>query len=151
MRYRKLRVAWSITCSIACVLLIMLLVRSYWWVDNMLLPPSKRTMAISQEGVLVFSSQPVQYDTGYRWLLSFSVDDIPSRIKSAPTSRWGFSSGPFATFLIFPHWFPVLFFATLVAVPWIRQTPKRFSLRTLLIATTLIAMVLGLVVWATRN
>ena len=30
MRFRKLRIAWSVICSIACVLLIALWVRSYW-------------------------------------------------------------------------------------------------------------------------
>jgi hypothetical protein len=44
-----------------------------------------------------------------------------------------------------PHWFVALLFAALAALPWIRPT---FSLRTLLIATTLIAVLLGLVAWA---
>src|SRR6266550_2296875 len=34
MRYRKLRIAFSATCLIACVLLIVLWVRSYWWNDG---------------------------------------------------------------------------------------------------------------------
>ncbi len=46
-----------------------------------------------------------------------------------------------------PCWFAVLMSATLTAVPWIRW---RFSLRTLLVATTLVAVVLGLAVWAVR-
>src|SRR4029079_6900571 len=33
MRFRKLRIAWSVLCAIACVLLIALWVRSYWWWD----------------------------------------------------------------------------------------------------------------------
>ena len=33
MKYRKLRIAFSVTCGIACVLLVVLWVRSYWWVD----------------------------------------------------------------------------------------------------------------------
>src|SRR6266850_7721836 len=33
MRFRKLRIAFSATCLIACVLLIVLWVRSYWCVD----------------------------------------------------------------------------------------------------------------------
>ena len=31
MRFRKLRIAWSVVCGIACVLLIVLWVRSYWY------------------------------------------------------------------------------------------------------------------------
>ena len=34
MKYRKLRIAWSVGCAIACVLLIALWVRSYWRADT---------------------------------------------------------------------------------------------------------------------
>jgi hypothetical protein len=34
MRFRKLRIAWSVACGIACVLLIALWVRSFWWWDT---------------------------------------------------------------------------------------------------------------------
>ena len=46
--------------------------------------------------------------------------------------------------LLVPHWFLVLLFATtgILSIKWSR----RFSLRTLLIATTLIAVGLGIVV-----
>jgi len=33
MKYRYLRIAFSVTCGIACVLLVVLWVRSYWSVD----------------------------------------------------------------------------------------------------------------------
>jgi hypothetical protein len=51
---------------------------------------------------------------------------------------------------IVAHWLAVLFFATLgiVAAPCIKW---RFSLRTLLIVTTLVAVVLGLMVYAARK
>jgi hypothetical protein len=52
------------------------------------------------------------------------------------------------TFLWMPFWIPVLLMVTLAEIPWI--TVRRFSLRTLLIATTLIAVVLGVIVWMTR-
>ena len=32
--FRYLRIAFSATCLITCVLLIVLWVRSYWWEDN---------------------------------------------------------------------------------------------------------------------
>ena len=44
-----------------------------------------------------------------------------------------------------PCWLASLVAAIVAAFPWIR---RRFSLRTLLIATTVVAVVLGLVVWA---
>jgi hypothetical protein len=44
-----------------------------------------------------------------------------------------------------PNWFLVLLAAMLAAVPWIHLS-CRFSLRTLLIATALVAAALGLIV-----
>jgi hypothetical protein len=41
-------------------------------------------------------------------------------------------------------WFPILLGVAIASAPWVR----RFSLRTLLIATTLVAVVLGIVVMA---
>ena len=45
-----------------------------------------------------------------------------------------------------PHWFFSLLTLIVAGAPWIRLS-KRFTLRTLLIATTLVAVVLGLIVW----
>jgi hypothetical protein len=42
-----------------------------------------------------------------------------------------------------PNWFPIIVAATLAFVPWIKG---RFSLRTLLIATTLVALGLGVII-----
>jgi hypothetical protein len=49
--------------------------------------------------------------------------------------------------LIVPHWIPVSVTALFSVAPWI-PCPKRFSLRTLLIATTLVAVGLGAISWA---
>jgi hypothetical protein len=46
-----------------------------------------------------------------------------------------------------PYRYLVALFAIFAGVPWIRQFRWRFTLRTLLIATTLVAVVLGLIVW----
>jgi uncharacterized repeat protein (TIGR04138 family) len=48
---------------------------------------------------------------------------------------------------------PLIFLVTVLAITLVRswmRWPKRFSLRTLLIATTLVAVVLGLIVWLWR-
>jgi hypothetical protein len=50
-----------------------------------------------------------------------------------------------------PHWFFTLFAAATAAVPWLVRPALRFRLRTLLIATTLIAAVLGLAVYVARK
>ena len=38
MRFRKLRIAWSVVCGVTCVLLIGLWVRSYWKMDILDVP-----------------------------------------------------------------------------------------------------------------
>jgi hypothetical protein len=52
--------------------------------------------------------------------------------------------------IVLYHWSFAIFFATLAAIPWLPWLSYRFSLRTLLIATTLIAVLLGFAVWAMR-
>jgi hypothetical protein len=57
---------------------------------------------------------------------------------------FGICKGMYSWNLRIPHWFPVAITAALAAGAWPYWT-TRFSLRTLLIATTLVAVVLGLV------
>ncbi len=38
MRFRKLRIAWTATCVIACAILTVFWVRSFWWLDSVNLP-----------------------------------------------------------------------------------------------------------------
>jgi hypothetical protein len=78
-------------------------------------------------------------------------------LESEPMNPWHWDSVPnshgFGTahptptsFVIrFPHWLAAFIFALLVPLPWIR----RFSIRTLLIGVTIIAVVLGLLMWGT--
>src|SRR6476469_3147947 len=49
---RKLRIAWSVGCAIACVLLIVLWVRSYWRKDIVHLPTQQDVIVNSAYGVL---------------------------------------------------------------------------------------------------
>jgi len=57
-----------------------------------------------------------------------------------PLSRFG-------SFWAVPYWLLIAVFSTLAIVPWLRL---RFSLRTLLIGTTVMAAMLGAVVWARK-
>jgi hypothetical protein len=52
-------------------------------------------------------------------------------------------------FTVLPYSSLVLLSATFATVPWIRWS-KRFTLRTLLIATTLVAVILGAIVYAAK-
>ena len=52
--------------------------------------------------------------------------------------------------IVAPYWFLVSVFATVGTLPWIHHLKWRYSLRTLLIGTTLVAVVLGLIVAVLR-
>jgi hypothetical protein len=53
--------------------------------------------------------------------------------------------GDYTTYATVPIWMLGALVLSLAAIPWIRWS-KRFSLRTLLIATSVVAMLLGLIV-----
>src|SRR5688572_24972679 len=55
MRFRKLRIAWSVAWGIACLLLIVLWMRSYWYIDYMnTYTSSERSVSFSSRfGVIV--------------------------------------------------------------------------------------------------
>jgi hypothetical protein len=141
MRYRKLRIAFSATCLIACVLLIALWVRSYSWIDNSLVLTNPAIVSLRGK-LLVATRLEVVYgpdDTSTHfdhrnWLIhgySHRLSDIKVENVNAKATL--------------PIWIPTALFATFGAAAWFRW---HFSLRTLLIATTLIAAVLGIAVWA---
>jgi hypothetical protein len=154
MKYRKLRIAFSVTCGIACVLLVVLWVRSYRFQDRCYgnIPGTTFIAAGSQLGYLyaIFNDEPRR--------------DWVSRTTPLPNEAWRkvyreneptkapnrfllgiYFSPPYATLCV-PYWLLVLLSTLLAAAPWLRWS-NRFSLRTLLIAMTLVAVVLGIGVW----
>jgi hypothetical protein len=149
MRFRKLRIAWSVGWGIATVMLIGLTIRSYWIIDGV--------GRVSFTGSNA-TATAILLDQG---ILSYDHLTLPSDPNSfrGPTDQWthrtaqpGRKPERFAwkhvdgdLWIHFPTWVPGLFF---FAATWIPL--PRFSLRTLLIATTLIALLLGLSVWLVR-
>jgi hypothetical protein len=125
MRFRKLRIAFSATCGIACLLLIVLWVRSY---------------SIHRQFAWPGGIDEVS-DQGYVTFVRIDQDDLREMMRNPETERMGKAT----RILRAPYWSLVLVSAALAIGPWLRY---RFSLRTLLIATTLAAVVLGLIVWA---
>jgi hypothetical protein len=157
MKYRKLRIAWPVFWGLACVLLIVLWVRSYRTRDTAIVNLSGRNFqANSILGRLSFATlnQPigqVRWHTQSRpvtiWdsqqeaqFPRFSITSV-SATSTSRTEAYGVGM---------PYWAWLLLPVTTAAVPWIGKA-RRFSLRTLLIATTLVAVVLGLAVWAARK
>ena len=83
-----------------------------------------------------------------------AVDSNSRRLQDSPAYRGLFGAGIAQTSTSFtvgvPYWFLILAAVAMAATPWLLSC-RRFSLRTLLIATTLVAVVLGLVVWLSNH
>ena len=146
MKYRKLRIAWSTVCTFACVLLIALWVRSHRWVDEVRELNSLHWQQLTScQGWIHLRRGGSLFDPYDRWsVYSNRISDVGP--VSLPRSfKWKIMPAPQVSL---PHWLLALLCATSAAFPWIRW---RFSLRTLLIAMTLVAVGLGLAVYALRN
>jgi hypothetical protein len=153
MRFRKLRIAWSVFWGLACLLLMVLWVRSYFFADTVYgeIPPVLSFTLNSYDGQLSLEHRPKNQPWG---VSTQSTGERQKRIKLLrdfeAASHWPFSSKavPNPAIIRLPHSLLAILAAGLVAVPWV--TPH-FSIRTLLIATMLVAVVLGLAVWATSK
>lgn len=144
---KQLRIAFSAVCGIACVLLIVLWVRSYWQTDAINL--GARWGVISENGKLAMLEIVTEKAHKSRWLFL----GIERRQLEFPPENYflgfGYTPPPYSLDVFAPHWFFILVFATFAMAPWIHWS-KRFSLRTLLIAMTVIAMILGTVIAMSR-
>jgi hypothetical protein len=153
MRFRKLRIGWSVFCGLATVLLIVLWVRSYIKNDRITLGfvpgPGYTFDSINGELSLarakrIAGGMPQGWSA---WTYPSDPSEYPRAWYAYPSTEiLGFRFGKF--FFAMPHWFPAVVAVTAAAVPWLRW---RFTLSTLLIATTLVAVVLGLIVWAAKS
>jgi hypothetical protein len=156
---RLLRIAFSAVCGIVCLLLIALWLRSYWRVYSLYeqhydAPSAPTTYVRSwvelQKGNVViskgFKDAPMRPRSGtFQWDI---VSQAQSYVRPEGVPFWGFeySSNNERMNLAVPCWIPVLLLALVAATPWLSWLTWRFSLRTLLIATTFVAVVLGLAV-----
>jgi hypothetical protein len=153
MKYRKLRIAWSVAWGVVAVLLCVLWVRSYWWQD--LLIRGTYNIQIGTNIVIV----DADYGRIHIWhtrtgiLTTLNTSDFITdgewkhRVQTPNSKKlmWRWSDADIV--IRVPTWLPVIVLTMIGAIPWLRF---RFSLRTLLIATALVALGLGLVVWASR-
>jgi hypothetical protein len=125
MRYRKLRIAWSVFFGVGAVSLIVLWISSNGWNDYPIL-----------WGFSIEQDKP------------FFVHLIPGGIGASIMQFHRGDEPDFSGIAATPYWLLASLSAALSFIPWVRW---RFSIRTLLVAITLVAVVLGLVVWMGKN
>lgn len=138
---RYLRIAFSVVCGILCLLLIALWVRSYWWWDNLNVGARH---SIDSVGGQLMVEEEIAFSVP-DWMASSTAELLGSYIRWTTFVADGATSRGIGTAI--PDWLLVFSTAVLAASPWL---PWRFSLRTLLIATTLVAVLLGTIVWMVR-
>ena len=149
MKYKKLRIAWSVLCGVVCLLLIGLWVRCYWRWDGITYFDGPSSFGCESEwGRLLPYSQSLPPQSG-KWLV-FSKD-IGGATPQSPQPAFRLVRYPGYFSICIPYWFPTAMAVALAAVPWLLRWSNRFSLRTLLIATTVVAVVLGAIVWLARR
>jgi len=156
---RCLRIAFSTVSVVAGLFLIALWMRSYGTRDVVFwnFYGANGVGVWSCTGRIVFSSQANFPSTGRRlWYVSHGgiIDwrKMRDRTEESISAYSGFGAGRRngVSQVMIPHWFFVLLTAALASSPW-WQREWRFSLRALLITTTLIAMALGLAVYGLRE
>jgi hypothetical protein len=140
MRFRKLRIAFSATCAIACVLLIALWALSYWWIDLADFPLTSlmRWPVESVQGSwLVFtdnrpvaSPQVSQLYTGR--FTAAEVENVRTSISAIAPWGFAFKLSSKSLVLCVPQWIPILISGVLCVLAF-PSARFRFSVRTLLL------------------
>jgi hypothetical protein len=145
MGFRKLRIAWSVVWGLITVLLIVLWLRSNYLLDDIYVPlgPSSYLHASSvanHVGIGLGNSSP----SGTWFWGTLVVRDWRALVGDTPPEVVNHTIGIDHRTLVMAIWLPALLSCVIAVCPWL---PLQFSLRTLLVATTLVAVVLGLIVW----
>jgi hypothetical protein len=140
--FRTLRISWSVFWGLACVLLIVLWVRSYYRTDRIWRINSVVDTGFESACGTLSYWQRTDVDGASRFPWHH---DVSSPVTLAHRFVYTNRAPVFA--IVCPTWLPLIVIAPLGAISWVR----RFTLRTLLVATTLVALVLGLVVYAARQ
>jgi hypothetical protein len=147
MRLRKLRIVWSALWGVVIVLLIALWARSYSGRSSyeILVTPAHRYYIHSLRGTVAIEKlQRIFVGIELSRLredndLSYLTTTTGIRISSSNDEVYAMSIS---------YWLLTLAATVVATFPWL---PWRFSLRTLLVATTLIAALLGSIVYLCQN
>jgi hypothetical protein len=151
MRFGKLRIAWAVVCGILCLLLILLWLRSYAIRDTVWLLTTNRGIELNSElgHVVIISTTPKEFG-GTTPFKTFHETINPKRTHSFKNNVLGFlyKCQPNLKRIDVPYYFIVLTCVSLSA--WSQRKGFKFSLRTLLIGMTVVAAILGLILWPVK-
>jgi hypothetical protein len=146
MRFRNMRIAWSVAWGVLAALVVVLWVRSYFAGDAIRHDRKSRVYVVSSSGGVVAivrnidSFRNIGEDNAA--VAKRSVNYIMRRTHSAMGID-GHTDGLIAGIVV-SHWVLVLASFIAAALPWLVRGDLRFSLRTLLIVVALVAVALAL-------
>jgi hypothetical protein len=137
MRFRNLRIAWSVLWSVLCVLLIALWIRSHTYGDraekttnggmNISVGTAYGTLVVIRSTDPSFFTDPTDWEIEHRVLNGEKAMEPP----------WlpFYTANNVQSILIIPLWVFAVVFSACGAAPWVRHLRRQFSRHTLLIAT----------------
>jgi hypothetical protein len=146
--FKALRIGWTVGWGLLAVLLIVLWVRSYWGrtTREILVTPSHRYYIHSLGGTVAFNSEQRIFISVEVQLIYQESDFLHLTTNAGIRILRDDSNGTVYAVLI-SYWLLEATALCIAAAPWLRW---RFSLRTLLIATTLVALGLGLICYVAQ-
>src|SRR5689334_3860541 len=135
MRFRNLRIAWSVCCGLLAVLLVVLWVRSLSWCERYCLPRIG-TMVLGANSlhgdiVLTYTGDRYSGDQGY-YASCPILEGMFQRYFPGPYYWLRLRPWEDGFWVIVPMWLPIAMSIGLGFGPWLCW---RFSLRSLLAAT----------------
>jgi len=133
------------------LLLIVLCVRSFSWSDSLYRDPMPTAGndlfgITSFHGNVIFTKYVDPFGESDGWGMENAPIDDDMEIP-ATTLGFALRREPSGFSVSLPYWSLFILLGAVSSLPWF---PWRYRLRTLLIATTLVAVLLGLIVWAAK-
>lgn len=147
---RYLRIVVSVACLVACVLLLALWARSYSWADtaSVRFAGSRTYLLQSIDGKVRCATSATRGNVGvhFRKQRPEAVRESEEGLPAVAGLRATRVDEQLA-WRVVPHWFFSALLVFVAAIPWLQW---HFSLRVMLIATTLVAVILGVFAWLAR-
>ena len=142
---RHLRVSVTVLCLTACVLLIAIWVRRFFAQDMITGPLSANTslgISARPEGLGIFHQQIKVPE----WNLISLRPDMPNIKPYAGVLGFGLckAAGELSG-IVLPYWFLIVASGATATALIVKAPSRQFSMRTMLFATTLVAVVLGFI------
>jgi hypothetical protein len=154
---RRVRIAVSVFFGVVTLAIMLHWVRSQWRHDVLGIFTGGTSAALfgSADGVLCLELCDEfgwRHDDPVYFVRTMAVRSAWPWHGETPTNAPGgflIKRYPGSTYFVIPHWFAIAF-AGIPAAAFANPRSLQFSLRTMLIAATLLAVVLGLGVWLAR-